>query len=90
MLLAMLGPRVTIVVLWLFTTYLSRAYEIALWPVLGFFFMPYTTLLYAVAQNTPAWKALGTIFIVIGVLCDFGVIGGAAKARQRRPNVIDV
>jgi hypothetical protein len=49
--LMLLGPRLTL--LWLFLTsdYLGRAYELNLWPSLGFLFLPWTTLAYAYAQN---------------------------------------
>jgi lipopolysaccharide/colanic/teichoic acid biosynthesis glycosyltransferase len=39
------------VVLWLFTDYLARAYDEFVVPLLGFFLLPTTTLAYAVAHN---------------------------------------
>ena len=49
--LMVLGPRLALFVLFLFSDYLSRAYELNLWPFLGFLFLPWTTLTYAIAQN---------------------------------------
>ena len=39
-LLAFVGPRVVLFLLWLFTDYLSRAFDSLLIPLLGFLFLP--------------------------------------------------
>jgi len=50
---ALVAPRIMLALLWLFGgTYLGRAYQTVLWPLLGFFFMPFTTLAYAFAMNS--------------------------------------
>lgn len=84
--LGLLTPRFVLAVLWLFSDYLNRAFESGWWPLLGFFFLPTTTIGYAIAQNaysTPdgGLEAIGIIVVVLGVLIDFGVIGGGAKGR---------
>ena len=77
-LLALIGlitPRVVMVFLWVFTNYLSRAFETFLWPLLGFFFLPTTTLAYAVAKNSlGGFQGWGL----------FGFIGGGARGRRAR------
>ena len=84
LLLALITPRVVIVLLAVFSDYLSRAYDSALWPILGFFFMPFTTLAYAWAKNAAGgvegffWIAL----MVIAVLVDVSAL--KEGARQRR------
>jgi len=40
-------PRVALVVVWITTNYVDRAYDSFLLPLLGFFFLPFTTLIYA-------------------------------------------
>lgn len=45
-------PRLVLVCLWLFTTVPDRAFQGVLFPLLGFFFLPYTTLAYAFAMVT--------------------------------------
>ena len=50
--LALVLPRVTLVLVWLFTNYLQEAYQTWLWPLLGFFLLPLTTLAYAWAAVT--------------------------------------
>jgi hypothetical protein len=43
-LIAFFFPRLVILILAIFTTYMSSAYQTIIWPVLGFFLLPYTTL----------------------------------------------
>ena len=42
----MLSPRLGVIVLWLFTDYINRAFDSWLWPLLGLIFLPWTTLMY--------------------------------------------
>jgi hypothetical protein len=82
-LLAFVGPRVTLFVLWLFTDYLSRAFDTFLLPFLGFLVLPWTTLAYAFAQNSfGGLHDLGLLIVILGVLADVGVLGGGSRARS--------
>jgi hypothetical protein len=56
-----------------------------LWPLLGFFFLPYTTLAYAWAANSTGHHVAGfpLVVLVFAVLVDLGVIGGGRAARRR-------
>jgi hypothetical protein len=87
-LLALIGlvtPRLVMVVLWLFTNYLSRAFDTFVWPLLGFFFLPTTTLAYAVAQNSlDGLRGWGLLLLIVAVLIDFGLLGGGARGRGAR------
>ena len=67
------------------SNYIPRVYSTALWPILGFFFMPYTVLAYAIAMNEGGLHGFGLILFVLGVLTDLGVIGSAGNARKRTP-----
>lgn len=83
-LLALVFPRLVLVLIWLFSDYLGRAYDTVLWPALGFLFLPLTTLAYAFAINTngavDGWYLAG---VVLAVLIDLGVIGGGRASRRR-------
>jgi hypothetical protein len=82
-LLAFLGPRLVLFLLWLFTDYLSRAFDGLLLPLLGFLFLPWTTIAWAIAQNEfRGTNGIGLLIIVIGVLADIGVLGGGARGRR--------
>ena len=87
-LLALLGlitPRFVILAVWLFTDYLSRGFGSWLWPMLGFFLLPATTLTYAVAQNAfGGVRGWGLLVVILGVIADAGLYGGGAKGRERR------
>ena len=84
MLVMLALPRLAIFLLWLMTTYISNAYDSFLIPLLGFFFMPYTTLAYAWAFYNGGMQGLGLIVFIIAVLVDLGVVGGSARGRQQR------
>ena len=82
-LLAFLGPRLAIFLLWVFTNYLNRAFDTFLWPLLGFLFLPWTTIAYAIAQNELGGvNGIGLLVVVLGLLGDIGVLGGGARGRR--------
>lgn len=87
--LGLLTPRFLLVVMWLFTDYLSRAFTSWIWPAIGFFILPTTTIAYAIAKNsfstaTGAIQAGGVVVIVLGVVIDVGLIGGGRGIAKRR------
>lgn len=83
--LSLLTPRLAIVLLWLFSDYLGRAFDGVLVPVLGFIFMPFTTLAYAFGKNHGgAIDGVHLVLVIIAVLLDMGLIGSSgARARRR-------
>ena len=86
--LALLTPRVAIVLVVFFSDYIGRAYETVLWPFLGFLFMPLTTLAYAWAVNSNgSVTGIYLAAVVIAVLMDLGLVGGSASKRRRRRDV---
>jgi hypothetical protein len=83
--LALSVPRLVLLVLWLFTDYIGRAFERNVWFLLGFVFLPCTTLAYAWARNSNGTVEGGYLAVVIvGVLFDLGIIGFGPRARRRR------
>src|SRR5438045_8942595 len=81
--LAFFGPRLTLFLLWLFTDYLSRAFDGFVLPFLGFLLLPWTTLAYAFAQNSlGGLHDLGLVLVILGVIADIGVFGGGARSRR--------
>ena len=81
-----LGPRLVIIGLAVFTAFFERAYDGLLIPILGFLFLPFTTIAYAWAINTRgAVEGLQLAVVVIAVLFDLGVLGGgASKSKEAR------
>lgn len=83
----LLTPRFLILILWIFSDYLSLAYGSWFWPTMGFFFLPTTTLAYAVARNdlstvTGGITAAGVLVIVLGVIIDLGLLGNGYRRRS--------
>jgi hypothetical protein len=78
-------PRVVIAFLWVFTNYLEKAFDSFLWPLLGFFFLPTTTLAWAWAQNTRGEiGGVHAVIVVLALLLDLGFIGGGRSSFARR------
>ncbi|MGA9042342.1 MAG: hypothetical protein WB421_17545 [Terriglobales bacterium] len=84
--IVLLFPRVTLLLLWLFSTYLQRAFHGGLLlPVLGFFFLPLTTLVYAWEYNSGMpTTGINLVWLLIAVIIDLGGLGGSAHRQSRR------
>ena len=78
-------PRLTLVVLWVFSGWFDDAYEGFLWPLLGLVFAPLTCIWYAivVAFFGGAWTLWPIVGMVVAVGLDFGLIGQSARGRGR-------
>jgi hypothetical protein len=79
-------PRLILALLFFFTNYLNRPYRHGfLLPLLGFFFLPLTTLIYAVVINSGNQpEGLYLVALVICALADLGLIGGGVNHRRNR------
>jgi hypothetical protein len=83
--IALAFPRLVLFLVFLLSDYLSRAYQTMLWPLLGFFFMPLTTLAYAWAINSGgSVEGLYLVVVVLAVLMDLGLLGSGEASRRRR------
>lgn len=81
--LALLMPRVVIVLLVIFSDWIGAAYNTVVWPLLGFIFFPYTTLAYALAMNAHgSVSGLYLVIVVLAVLLDLGAMGGGAATKR--------
>ncbi|MBZ5601035.1 MAG: hypothetical protein LAO79_01885 [Acidobacteriia bacterium] len=77
-------PRVVLALLFFFSSYLDRAYHGILIPLLGFIFLPLTTLAYAWMLNSHMPIEGGNVLIlVVAVLIDAGGLGGGGYYRRR-------
>ncbi len=70
---AVILPRITMLLIFLLTNWFS-VFQTIIWPVLGFVFMPYTTLAYLFAmiynhhQISNGWIVL----LVVAIIVDLG------------------
>jgi hypothetical protein len=86
--LALSFPRFALFLVWLLGgSYLERAYGGWLLPLLGFFFLPLTTLAFAFSSHSFGYAGhltpLGWLVVVIALGVDIGLLGGGSKNAQR-------
>ncbi len=81
-LLALITPRLVIVLLWVFTGWF-RVFNTLLWPVLGFIFLPTTLLWYTAVQHWfgGQWTLWPVVGLVVALLID---MSPASHRRKRR------
>lgn len=84
--IAVLSPRIALFIIWVFTPYVSRAFNhVWIWPLLGLIFLPFTTIIYSlvwsqgVGVTGSAW-----VWVGLGVLLDLLWHGASASKRARR------
>jgi hypothetical protein len=78
-------PRVVLVLMFLLSDYLTRAYHGLLVPLLGFIFLPLTTLVYAWEVNSHmAIQGVNLLLLVIAVVVDLGGLSGGEWHRRSR------
>jgi len=77
-------PRIALVLVFLLSNYLERAYHGLLIPLLGFIFLPLTTLAYAWVVNTgQPLTGVTLIILLVTVIIDLGGLGGGEYHRRR-------
>jgi hypothetical protein len=78
-------PRVVLVLMFLLSNYLTRAYHGLLVPLLGFIFLPLTTLAYAwEVNNHMALQGVNLLLLIIAVVVDLGGLSGGEWHRRSR------
>jgi hypothetical protein len=76
-------PRVGLALLFLFTHYLDRAFSSIFVLILGFIFLPITTLVYAWMINSGLPIAgVNLLWLLIAALVDLGSLGGGYSRRR--------
>ncbi len=77
-------PRIVLALLFFFSRYLEHAYHGLGIPLLGFIFLPLTTLTYAwmVNSHLPV-EGVNLLIIIVAVLIDAGGWGGGEYHRRR-------
>ena len=84
-LLILIFPRVVLVWMYLTSTYLQRAYHQLIIPLIGFIFLPLTTLVYAWLVNTHSpIEGINLLYLIVAVIIDLGGMGGSDYHRRRR------
>ena len=78
-------PRLALVLMFFFSNYLEHAYHGLLLPILGFIFLPLTTLAYAwMINNQEPIVGLNLLLLILAVIIDVGGLGGGEYHRRSR------
>jgi hypothetical protein len=83
-LLALISPRLVLVLLWIFSDVLSRAFDSWIIPLLGFFLLPWTTLTYVAFWDWGAGRhvvGFEWFFVVLAFVIDLASYGQGRRAR---------
>ena len=80
-LVALITPRLLIVVLWLFTGWFRGLFDTVLWPVLGLVFLPTTLLWYTAVQHW--FGGNWTLWPIVGLVLALAIDVSPAKGRRR-------
>jgi hypothetical protein len=84
-LIGLFSPRLALILLALFTNDLSRAFDGVVVPLLGFFLLPWTTLVYTLTWQSGQtvagfeWFLVGAAFLI-----DISAVAGGGRSRRRR------
>lgn len=82
--IALLGPRLTLLLWWLFRpAYFSSIFSTIFWPLLGFLFMPWLTLAYLLVAPGGI-NGFDMVWLVLAVLVDLSSYGGSAYGNRDR------
>lgn len=83
----LIGPRAGILIWWLLNPVrFNVVFDTLLWPILGFIFLPFTTLaaLLVYRPLLGGWVGLDWLWIALGVLMDLSAYGGGIFSRRNR------
>jgi hypothetical protein len=84
LLIAALSPRLAVILMWIFTPWVDRAFGPIIWPILGVLFLPITMLLYVILWNTNGHGVHGWewILVIFGVFADLSSYARSAQSRR--------
>jgi hypothetical protein len=80
-----ISPRLGVFILWAFTDRMSIAFDKWWWAAIGFVFLPWTTLAFAlVYAPVKGVTGFGWVIVVFAFLVDISVHVGSAQTRRQR------
>lgn len=80
-LLALITPRLVVLVLWFLTGWFDNMFDSLLWPILGFVFLPTTLLWYSAVLRWfgGQWTLWPVVGLVIALAVDVSPGGGRRR-----------
>jgi hypothetical protein len=78
-------PRVALVVVWVSTNLVDRAFGPFILPLLGLIFLPFTTLIYVLVWSPTAGLGEGRwLWVALAFLIELAGYGGTARTNRGR------
>ena len=78
-----IGPRIALLLVWIFGDRVELAFDSWVWPLLGLLLLPWTTLAYVFAwgpvQGVSGW---GWVLVALGIALDLGTYASRAAKRN--------
>jgi hypothetical protein len=78
-----IGPRIALLLVWIFGDRVELAFDSWVWPLLGLLFLPWTTLAYIFAwgpvQGVSGW---GWVLVGLGIALDVATYASRAAKRD--------
>jgi len=82
--LVLAGPRLAILIWWLINPLRWQVtFTSFIWPLLGFIFLPFTTLMYVLVAPGGV-VGFDWVWLVLAVIIDLGSYGGGAYGNRER------
>ncbi len=82
---SMISPRLGILLVWLFTDRMAIAFNSFWVAAIGFVFLPWTTLAWAIAYAPrDGVTGFGWFIVILAFLADLSTLAGGAQARRQR------
>ena len=83
--LLVFGPRLAILTWWIYSpVYISSLFQSWIWPLLGWLFLPWTTLMYMTVAGGGI-VGFDWLFLGLGVFADMASYFGGYRERERVP-----
>ena len=85
-LFALISPRLALFFVWLFSNWLSAAFDSWILPVLGFFLLPWTTLAWAAMYVYGSNEVSGFEYfiVILAFLADISSYGSGSRYRTQQ------
>ena len=78
-------PRVALLFMWIFTDYVTRAFDSFIFPLIGLIFLPFTTIMFCLVYSPAAQGVVGAgwIWVLLGLLIDISSYASGGYGRSR-------
>jgi hypothetical protein len=79
-------PRIALLLMWIFTNYVDRAFTGILLPLVGLIFLPFTTIMFCLVYSPALGGVHGAnwIWVALGLLLDIMSYSSGGYGQRRR------